>query len=290
MLRLDHLVMPSPDLDNQAAFYRRLGFQVGSENRHPWGTINRIVQFDGFFLELIGVAAGAVPPAHATRSFSFGAHVGDFIARAGEGASMLVVASDDAAANSHWHRQAGIGDYEPFHFARKGRNAANEEVEVAFTLAFAHSVALPEIGFFACQQHFPEHFWSKARQEHENGVTGLSEITIVTDDPQAAVSFGRAFFGGAPHHDGEGSLVFGLANGIVRFARPASALARYGTDPVLFSGRVGHIGAVTFQCQSLAALARRLEGEELPFRWHHDRVVIPSGAAKGLVVAFEQGP
>ena len=52
---LDHLVIPAHNLTAQADFYRRLGFQVGSRNRHPWGTENHIVQFDGQFLELIGL-------------------------------------------------------------------------------------------------------------------------------------------------------------------------------------------------------------------------------------------
>ena len=43
--RIDHLVVAVRDLDGAAAFYERLGFQVGARNRHPWGTENRIVQF-----------------------------------------------------------------------------------------------------------------------------------------------------------------------------------------------------------------------------------------------------
>ncbi len=52
---IDHLVIAARDLPEQAALYRRLGFQVGARNRHPWGTENHIVQFDGAFLELIGL-------------------------------------------------------------------------------------------------------------------------------------------------------------------------------------------------------------------------------------------
>jgi catechol 2,3-dioxygenase-like lactoylglutathione lyase family enzyme len=38
---IDHLVIAARDLEAQAAFYRRLGFQVGTRNRHPWGTENQ---------------------------------------------------------------------------------------------------------------------------------------------------------------------------------------------------------------------------------------------------------
>ena len=57
--RIDHLVIAVHDLDGAAAFYQRLGFQVGARNRHPWGTENRIVQFSASFLELITLGENA---------------------------------------------------------------------------------------------------------------------------------------------------------------------------------------------------------------------------------------
>ena len=59
---IDHLVIAAHDLEAQAALYRRLGFQVGARNRHPWGTENHIVQFDGAFLELIGLGDAFAAP------------------------------------------------------------------------------------------------------------------------------------------------------------------------------------------------------------------------------------
>jgi catechol 2,3-dioxygenase-like lactoylglutathione lyase family enzyme len=55
---LDHIVHAVRDLDAAAGLYRRLGFQVGSRNRHPrtWGTQNHIVQLPGTFIELLSVA------------------------------------------------------------------------------------------------------------------------------------------------------------------------------------------------------------------------------------------
>ena len=53
---LDHIVHAVRDLDVAAALYERLGFVVGTRNRHPWGTHNRIIQLPGFFIELLTVA------------------------------------------------------------------------------------------------------------------------------------------------------------------------------------------------------------------------------------------
>ena len=52
----DHIVHAVRDLDAVADFYRRIGFTVGARNRHSWGTHNCIVQFPGFFIEILTLA------------------------------------------------------------------------------------------------------------------------------------------------------------------------------------------------------------------------------------------
>src|SRR5271169_1081835 len=92
---IDHIVIPARDLAAQATLYRRLGFQVGPRNRHPWGTENHIVQFDGSFLELIGLGEGFVAPAPAPGVYSFAGFLATFLQRR-EGVAMLVMRSADA--------------------------------------------------------------------------------------------------------------------------------------------------------------------------------------------------
>ena len=53
---LDHIAHAVRDLDAAADFYRRIGFTVGARNRHSWGTHNCIVQFPGFFIEILTLA------------------------------------------------------------------------------------------------------------------------------------------------------------------------------------------------------------------------------------------
>ena len=68
---LDHIVHAVRDLDAATAFYSRLGFQVGSRNRHArtWGTQNHIVQLPGTFIELLSVTDKSGIAPHAPRSF-----------------------------------------------------------------------------------------------------------------------------------------------------------------------------------------------------------------------------
>src|SRR5271155_5191374 len=115
---IDHLVIPAHDLAAQTTLYRRLGFQVGARNRHPWGTENHIVQFDGFFLELIGLGEGFEASAAVPGVFSFAGFVADFLSRR-EGLAMLVLRSADAEADRRDFAAKGLGDFRGFEFARK---------------------------------------------------------------------------------------------------------------------------------------------------------------------------
>jgi hypothetical protein len=284
--RLDHLVLPARDLEAQAAFHRRLGFQVGARNIHPWGTENRLVQFDGCFLELITLGQTAAPPEHAPSRFSFGAHVRDFLAAKGEGMSMLVADSRDAVADARWLRRAGLGDYEPFHFARKGKRPDGTETEVAFTLAFATPAIAPDLSFFFCQQHFPENFWNPALQRHENSATGVSRVVVTGVEPPAGASFLRRWLGGETTAAPEG-VTARTVGGRVSVWTGEGAKRHFGADPVFAAGEP-RFAAIVFAVASLAAAELSLRTGNVPHRREGARLVVPSEAAFGVLLAFEE--
>jgi hypothetical protein len=153
---LDHIVHAVRDLDAAAEFYRRAGFCVGARNRHAWGTHNHIVQFPGVFIELLTIGEPELIKAGAPGTFSFDTFTRDFLAR-GEGLAMLVLEGKDAAGDAAAFRDAGIGDFRPFHFERDA-NVPTGPTPVAFSLAFAADENAPDIGAFTCQQHHPENF------------------------------------------------------------------------------------------------------------------------------------
>lgn len=285
--RLDHLVLPARDLEAQAAFYQRLGFRVGARNVHPWGTENRLVQFDRCFLELITLGQSAVPPPPAPRFFSFGAHVGNWLAREGDGMSMLVCDSQDAKADAIWLNQAGIAEFEPFWFGRKGQRPDGTPMEVAFSLAFATPSVMPDLCFFFCQQHNPENFWNPAFQEHENSATGVSRVVVVRDRPDQAAAFLNRWLGGSAGHDARG-VTLQTAKGDVSIWTPEAAAAVFGADPALFNGNRARFGAVVFAVRRLSSVEQCLLANNVPHRREGSRIVVPSGAAFGVVLAFEE--
>lgn len=156
MRHIDHIVVAVRDLDHAADLYRRLGFQVGPRNRHPWGTENRLIHFESSFIELItpGNAAHPIAP-HQQRRFSFGAFIRDYLLER-EGIAMLVLSSTDAKADAARFAEEGIGDFEPFFFERKASRPDGSETQVAFTLAFANDPGAPNTGFLSVSSTFPK--------------------------------------------------------------------------------------------------------------------------------------
>lgn len=210
---LDHLIHLVRDLDAGAGAWRDLGFQVGAENRHPFGTRNRIVQLPGFFVEILAIGDHAPIPEHGPRAFSFAAFQRDRLARAGEGGSGLVLESADAEADAAAFAAAGVGDFAPFAFERRGTRPDGSEVRVAFDLAFAVSPAAPDVAFFTCRQRFPENFWSAAAQAHPNGATGVAGVVFTAENPSDHHIFLSAFTGQRDFRASSSGIAFATPRG-----------------------------------------------------------------------------
>jgi catechol 2,3-dioxygenase-like lactoylglutathione lyase family enzyme len=280
---LDHLVVAVRDLDAAARFYAALGFQVGSRNRHPWGTENRLIQFPGSFIELITTGQSEFLP-HGEHRFSFGAFVGDYLA-AREGLAMLVLDSADGAGDARRFERAGIGAFEPFSFERRGQHPDGSETQVAFTLAFARDPEASGIGFFVCQQHFPEQFWNPAFQRHPNGATALAGVVMATPDPDLHRRFLTTFTGAEPKKPSGADLSFGLARGRLDVTTADDAAEAYGSieaDPHRAS-----LVAFSVELPDPERQAGALSAAGIPFQRIGTRLVVPSSAAFGVAIAFD---
>src|SRR5262249_26735844 len=222
---LDHIVHAVRDLDAAADLYRRLGFVVGTRNRHPWGTHNYVVQLQGFFIELLTLAE---PEKLGNDGFSimFGAYNGDFIARH-EGFSLLILESKDARSDAATFSSAGIGALEPLRFERDAKKPDGTSVRVGFSLAFTEDKAARDIHFAACQQHYPENFWNPAFQEHPNSVAGVAGVVIVADQPGQHRQFFETFADASAVADSDGFAIV-TSRGAIDVVTPAAYLRRCG--------------------------------------------------------------
>ncbi len=227
--RIDHIVLAVGRLDDAARCYEGLGFTLTPRAQHnaDMGTANRLAQFaGGNFIELLEVDRPETVAPHdfaaSPPRFSFGAHIREFVARR-NGLAMLVLGSSDSRADIAAFRKAGIDTYAPYDFERQATLPDGTRVTVAFSLAFATSPAMPEIGFFTCHNKTPEHFWKPAFQHHANGAGRIAAVYLVAEEPERHRSFLGALTGG-PVSEIDGGLRVQCGTEELLVLRPARLL------------------------------------------------------------------
>jgi len=282
---LDHIVHAVRDLDAAAALYRGLGFTVGARNRHPWGTHNHIVQFPGFFIELLTLAE---PDKLGEDGFSrlFGAYNRDFL-QTDEGLSLLILESRDAAADARDFRAAGIAGSEVMRFEREGKRPDGAPVKLGFSLAFAEDTRAPQIRFATCQQHYPENFWNPAFQKHANGAIGIAGAIAVAERPDQHRAF-MQHFTGAPAAEQDGGFAIATPRGTIDMMTPAVFVGRFGVaaPDVSRGARLVVKGSAATDRSRLQGLPDHagLAGLEAG-----NRAVVGRKDAMGAVLVFEVG-
>jgi catechol 2,3-dioxygenase-like lactoylglutathione lyase family enzyme len=281
---LDHIVHAVRDLDAAAELYRRFGFTVGARNRHPWGTHNHVVQMPGFFIELLTFAE---PGKLGDDGFSklFAAYNRDFITR-GQGFSLLLLESDDAGADERAFRAADIAQSDIMRFEREARRPDGSVVTVAFSLVFARNRGSPHIHFATCQQHFPEHFWNPAFQNHRNGACGVAGVDMVAERPGDHIAF-LGSFADAQIAINDRSIVAPTPRGDITVLDPVAFRKDYGLDgpPV---GEGARLGALRLGVADLAKAVNILRDGGIPFATFGRWIVVAPEAAMGATIAFEQ--
>jgi len=291
---IDHVVIAGRNLEALAQSWRRLGFLVGARNHHPFGTRNHVVQFAGGFVELIGLeGAWRAPIDPSPRIYSFAGFINEFLGRR-EGAAMLALASADARADAQAFREAEIGDFEPFHFERRGERADGSRAQIAFTLAFARARSMEGVGFFACQHHQPEDFQDAALQVHANGARGIAGVTLVAENPADHAQFLSLLTSVRDFHASSMGLSFQLARDgagqTIEVLTPIGFAFRYGGEALVDASGEPRIAAITLATDSLASVAEALAGASAPHALRQGRVIVPPDAAGGVALVFALEP
>ncbi len=280
---LDHIVHAVRDLDAAAALYRSLGFTVGARNRHPWGTHNHIVQFPGFFIELLTLAE---PEKLGNDGFSrmFGRYNGDFLRR-GEGLSLLMLESKDARGDENDFRAAAISAGDVMRFEREGKRPDGSAVKVAFSLAFADDKRAPDIHFATCQQHYPENFWNPEFQKHANSATGVAGVVAVANEPEQHRAFMQSFAGGEASRT-ENGFAIATPRGTIEMVTPAAFTRRYGVAAP-DTARGARLAAIRFTVADASLLQDVPELAGIAGIYEGNAAIIGADDAMGAVIVFE---
>lgn len=283
---LDHLVHLVRDLDAAGEVYDLIGFTVGPRNHHPWGTHNRIIQLPGFFIELLEVAEPERISEASGSHFSFGAFNRDFLARNGEGLSMLALEGTDPTAEKAAFDAAGFGGFDIFDFSRMARRPDGEDVEVGFSLAFAQDPSAPNAGFFTCTQRKPENFWSPDMQRHANGTTGVAGVVLVAEHPMDHVSFIDTLAGVTARRATDDWYIAQTPRGEIDIMTRAMFSERFGVPAP--AGSDMRLAAVRFVAPGAVDMRRGLAARRMIEEKIEGLVVVAPRAAMGATLIFDR--
>lgn len=209
MIQLDHLVLPVESLDTAAQALSDAGFVVTPRAKHPFGTANRLVVFDGAYLELVTVIdADRLPTS------GFARRVAEHLDSGSTGFSHVACAATSVTAAGEVARDMGLDVDAPMGFSRQAPRTDGSEPTASFTLLALTGV--PQV--FFCVHHTPTAVWFEPHLAHPNGARRIEQAATELDLPFTV----NPMVGGNPRIQTD-PLVSGLDVGGVAFgAAPLS--------------------------------------------------------------------
>ncbi len=281
---LDHIVHAVRDLDAAADFYRRAGFTVSARNVHPWGTHNHVVQFPGFFIEVLTVGEPEKLTGEGLAQV-FGIASREHIAR-GDGFSMLAFESKNIEADVEDFKKRRIGISGALPFSREAKLPDGKTIIVGFTLAFARDQLSPHAGFFAIQHRDASMFYKKELQQHANGAGGVLGAVMVADNPTDHHIFLGDVTGVRELHSSSLGLVANTPRGDVEIEEATAFRDQFGVAP-----KVERMGAtiegLRLAAPDLDAVERIFKANNIASHRHFGRLVVKPETAFGATLIFE---
>lgn len=277
---IDHLVHVVRDLGVARESYERLGFIVGAENVHPWGTRNRLVQFAESYVELLAIPEPDKLPQVPAGSYSFGNFNREFLNECGEGLSFLVLQSSDPQAEKAAFDKAGFGGLNVMDFSRKALRPDGRETEVSFSLAFARDPHSRHAGFFTCLQKSRNEIWFSELQRHKNGAKAIDAVVFVAENPTDHYVFFQTFAGVRDLQASSLGLRIETGQSDILVYDPRAFRDAFGVEAPRDDGL--RFAAMVLQVPDPGVVRGLWHGRGLETRDMHDRVVTD---AMGAVIA-----
>lgn len=284
---IDHLVLPTADLDVARARLDALGFTVAPDGLHPFGTQNACIYFaDDTFLEMLAIADPTAVERACEAGNVFVARDHAFRARRGDdGFSAVVMASTDADADHAEFVAAGVSAGHRLDFSRGYVDAQGVARTVSFRLAFAAPADLSDTYFFTCERVDAPAGGRGALAVHVNAVIGVSRVIAVAAAPRSFESFFSTLANRHPQ-TGNGELVVQAGNAEISVLSPNAMASRFLTAPSKTSGF--DLSGIIFASANLDQTAGALDAAGILYQSVGAMIVVPPAPGQGAFFAFEE--
>ncbi|WP_159998983.1 VOC family protein [Roseomonas sp. 18066] len=271
---IDHVVIHvGGELDEAAAQYQRLGFQLTERGHHSLGSSNNLAIFGTDYLELLGYE-----PARATQRAE--------LWQMPKGLGGLVFKPPGDAGFRDRVVAAGVPAGESREFTRPVQLPDGTAPEAHFRVTHLDGSIAFGGRVFLCHHFTPELVWRPEWQKQPNGVTAVAEFGIVSVDPEKAISPYRKLFGDAAIVAVPGGVAIQTPQARVLVLQADAARAIWGAAlPPLPTDGADLMVALTFKAD-LAAARAALTAGGVPFTEAGGRLLVAASETAGLAIAL----
>lgn len=272
---LDHIVVDARDrIDDAAATYTALGFQLTPRGHHTLGSSNNLAIFATNYLELLGFGQSAAARPE--------------LAAFPIGLNGLVFKTDNAEDTAARAQRAGLAATPARAFSRPVElDGRTEPAKFRTTHLPPETSGIGRVYF--CEHLTPELVWRPEWQEHPNGAQEIVRMLVATDDAPRQIDVFNGLFGPASvtqHADGKAVLALSGGCEIV-LSSVADTLAGLGSAAPDPAGRPNFLAAMVLRVASASAVARLL-GDVPGLVVQAHQVTVPAHAAFNTALVFEE--
>jgi len=273
---LDHAVVNVADtLDEAAAQYARLGFQITPRGHHTLGSSNNLAVFAENYLEILGY----LPGRDQSRPGMW---------RHPRGLLGLVFKGEDAASLYADMRGRGVPVDEPLHFSRPVELPEGTR-DARFSVVAVSDGTLQNGRTYFCCHHTPEVVWRPQWLAHPNGAQTITEFVIASHQPARTAALYDQMFGPGVLQAEEGGVAFQAGNARVLVLDPKAVAARYADAALVSADGSDRMVGLGFRTASLAQARSVVQAAHAETRaLSGGGFVVPHSFAANVALAFRE--
>jgi len=273
---IDHVMLISRDLALARSVYERMGFTVTPLTSHPHGTANHLIMFQHDFIELLGVVA---PERLDSRSAA-----AQLFLRVREGLAAVALPTSDAKRDREALIRRGLDPSDLYSFDRPVTLPDGRETRAIVDTVWASEPSAPLVQTFLSRQHLAEAIWVPEWQVHPNGARAIAWLTLVADDPAAALeNHFAAFLDAEVLRDARGRRTFATPRGEIRILGPDDYQATYGTPA---EATRPYIAGMGIRVTDLETLVTHIRASGVPHERSSQAVRVLPDSAHGALLEF----
>ena len=270
---LDHAVINvMGKLDEAAAQFVRLGFQLTERGHHTLGSSNNLAIFGTNYLELLGYL-----PGRETMRADLWAHPA--------GLTGLVFKSPGADLVYATLKQRGVPVQEPMSFARPVTLPGGAK-DARFKVIRVSGDAVQNGRTFFCHHDTPELVYRAEWQSHPNGVTDIGEFVIASQEPARTAAVYDRMFGPDLLKPVQGGVSFQAGAATVLVLEPAAIAERYAGAALVSKDGSDRMVVLTFKVASLAKPRALFDAAGIAYRPYAGGIVVSHADAANVALGF----